>query len=199
MFLSMFTSRPHSKSPNCGGFTLAELLVVILIIGIMLAVALPSLTNITGVSKLDAAANAVHSAVKLARQYALTHNQPTYLVFHDDLTATGSDSHMAYRAYAVFTINTHANTPGTTIVPQKAGYYLTGWEMLPVGVVFDGITGGKDNIFQPTTDGSNPLDQSRGRFLQRRATTAYFKTRETDSIQDYREKPDCEYSLRRQW
>ena len=110
------------------GFTLAELLVVLVIIGILFAIILPSLNTVAGQSKLDGAANAVHAAAKLARQYAVTQNQPTYLVFNEGQT----DSNLTYRAYAVFTINIHTN-----VINQSAGYFLTEWESLPVGVVFD--------------------------------------------------------------
>lgn len=119
---------------------MAELLVVILIIGIMFAIALPALINITGASKLGGAANAVHSAAKLARQYAITHNQPTYLVFNEGQT----DPNLAYRAYAVFTINVHTNV---VPVPQSAGHFLADWEMLPTGIVFDDYAGSNTNMF----------------------------------------------------
>jgi prepilin-type N-terminal cleavage/methylation domain-containing protein len=121
------------------GFTLAELLVTIAIIGIMCVIALPALTNITGQSKMDGAANAVHSAVKLAQQYASAHNQPTYLAFHTDQT----DSNLAYRAYSVFTIDIHTNP-----VTQAAGKYLTDWEILPDGIVFNNTAAESlNNIF----------------------------------------------------
>jgi prepilin-type N-terminal cleavage/methylation domain-containing protein len=136
----MRTGSPHPKFPTRGGFTLAELLVVIAIIGIMFTIALPAFLNMTGASKLDAAANAVHSAAKLARQYALTHNQPTYLVFHDDQST--DDDTLAFRAYAVFTINIH-----TRPVSQDSGYFLADWETLPVGIVFDDTAGDTYNVF----------------------------------------------------
>ena len=134
----MRTSRKHSKHQPHAGFTLAELLVVIVIMGIMFAIALPALTNITGASRLDAAADAVHSAAKLARQYAISHNQPAYLVFNEGQTTP----ELAYRAYAIFTINTH-NPP----VTQDDGYFLNDWERLPEGIVFDDLAGGSSNLF----------------------------------------------------
>jgi prepilin-type N-terminal cleavage/methylation domain-containing protein len=125
------------------GFTLAELLVVIAIIGTLFVIALPALMNIAGTSKLDAAANAVHSAAKMARQHAITHNQPTYLVFNEGQL----DPSLAFRAYAVFSINIHTNP-----ITQDAGYFLSDWEPLPTGVIFDDAIDGETNLFQVSTD-----------------------------------------------
>lgn len=126
-------------------FTLAELLVVLAIMGLLFVLALPMFGTLTVQSRLEAAANAVHSAAKMARQYAVAHHQPTYLVFNEG--QTGDEA--AYRAYAVFSINVHTNARP---VPQAAGYFATGWEHLPAGVVFDPFAGGTTNIFNPTAD-----------------------------------------------
>ena len=123
---------------NRKGFTLAELLVVIAIIGILFAIALPAFNRLSGPSKLDAAANSVHSAAKLARQFAITQKQPTYLVFHD----VQSDPALAYQAYAIFSIDIH-NPP----VTQNDGYFVQEWERLPAGVIFDPDSDPAENVF----------------------------------------------------
>ncbi|WP_372846789.1 Tfp pilus assembly protein FimT/FimU [Pontiella sp.] len=125
----------NGQPANRNGFTLAELLVVIAIIAIMFLIALPALMDIAGQTKLDSAANAVHSAAKLARQFAVANNQPTYLVFNEGQT----DAALAYRAYAVFTVDIHSPP-----VTQEDGEFLTPWEPLPPGVVFD-ATASEDN------------------------------------------------------
>jgi len=122
------------------GFTLAELLVVIAIIGILFTIVFPSLNTITGQSKLDGAANAVHTAATLAREYAITHNQPTYIVFNEGQT----DSNLAFRAYAVFTINIHTNV---IPVPPAAGFFIRDWDILPSGIVFDDQSDADKNLF----------------------------------------------------
>ncbi|MDF7800474.1 prepilin-type N-terminal cleavage/methylation domain-containing protein [Pontiellaceae bacterium B1224] len=119
-------------------FTLAELLVVIAIIGIMLAIAIPMLANISGETPLEAAAHSVHSAAKMARQHAVANKQPAYLVFHDEFT----DPELAYRAYAVFTIDIHSPP-----VQASDGYFIKDWEILPVGVVFDPDINPSENLF----------------------------------------------------
>lgn len=130
--------QPPSQS-NRFGFTLAELLVVMAIIGIMFAIAVPMLSNTSGETPLEAAAHSVHSAAKMARQYAVANKQPAYLVFHDAFT----DPELAYRSYAVFTINIHSPP-----VQASDGYFIKDWEMLPVGVVFDPDINPSENLFE---------------------------------------------------
>lgn len=130
------------------GFTLAELLIVIVILGVMLTVALPPVFKMASPSKLEAAATAVHSAARMARQHALAHGQPTYLIFNEGQI----DESLAYRAYAVFTINIHTNLPPGAILPSDAGQFLTNWELLPVGILFNPIaeSSSDENVFLGT-------------------------------------------------
>lgn len=134
--------RSKGLHPKRCGFTLAELLVVIAIMGLLFTIALPALNKMTGQSKLEAAANTVHSAAKLARQYAITHKQPTFLVFHDPQ----SDPALAYQAFAIFSINIH--TPPIT---QTNGYFIQEWQRLPAGVIFDPDVDPSQNVFGTTS------------------------------------------------
>ncbi|QBG46189.1 prepilin-type N-terminal cleavage/methylation domain-containing protein [Verrucomicrobia bacterium S94] len=135
-----------SPSQSKNAFTLAELLVVIMIIGILSVITLPMLSGITGQSRLEAAANALHSAAKLARQHAVTHKEPTYLIFHDDIT----DPEQAYQSYAVFAID--ISTPPVT---RNDGYFVKDWERLPDGILIDPDANSSENIFEI---GNDPWD-----------------------------------------
>lgn len=128
---------------NRSGFTLAELLVVMAIIGIMFAIALPTLSNISSQTKLEAAANSLHAAAKFTRQYAVANKQPAYLVFHDDAT----DPALAFRAFAIYTINIHSRP-----VMQSDGYFVKDWEILPPGIIIDPDSNLSENLFEVSTD-----------------------------------------------
>ncbi|MEI6892663.1 MAG: prepilin-type N-terminal cleavage/methylation domain-containing protein [Pontiella sp.] len=135
--------RPKTSRFNQHAFTLAELLVVITLVGITFSIARPALNHISGRSKLESATNVIHAAAKLARQHAITHKQPTYLVFHD----TQSSASLAYQNYAIFTIDIH-HSP----VTQNDGYFIQNWKRLPAGVIFDPDANVLKNLFTISTE-----------------------------------------------
>ncbi|MGH7144350.1 MAG: prepilin-type N-terminal cleavage/methylation domain-containing protein [Planctomycetota bacterium] len=63
-------------------FTLIELLVVITIILIILSMGMFALGGLS-TPPLEESANTVESAMNIARQYAVSHGVPTYVVFYD--------------------------------------------------------------------------------------------------------------------
>lgn len=107
------------------GFTLAEMISVLVIMAIILSIAIPTVTNLTKANALNAAAREVSNTLSLARQYAITHRIRTRVVFPYSATTVSSLA-PAYLSYAVMTNNVNAGTWA----------YVTKWEHLPTGAVF---------------------------------------------------------------
>lgn len=116
------------REPRRNGFTLAEILTVLVIIAIVLSIAIPAVTNLTKASALNYAAREVSNAMSLARQYAITQRTTTRVVFPYDGTGALNHPDMWYHTYAVM-----ANPTPTVPTGWK---YVTKWEYLPAGVVF---------------------------------------------------------------
>jgi prepilin-type N-terminal cleavage/methylation domain-containing protein len=114
------------------GFTLAELLSVLVILAIVLSIALPAVTNLVKANALSSAARGVCNALSLARQYAITHRTTTRVVFPyiDPVTGSspgpGTNQAPCYISYAAISIDPYGQTTN----------YITRWEFLPTGVVF---------------------------------------------------------------
>lgn len=125
------------------GFTLIEMLVVIVIIGILIGLSVPAVTTLMKSGGVSAASRHVSSTLSLARQYAITHRVYARVVF--PYTTPVSQQDMRYRTYAVVT-----NRDNTV----AAGWgYVTKWEYLPPGAVFLN----KANMLGP---GTGALDDS---------------------------------------
>jgi prepilin-type N-terminal cleavage/methylation domain-containing protein len=118
------------------GYTLIELLAVMVIIGIIVAIALAAYTGMTRGTAARKAAENVETALALARQYAAARNTPViFLVldsgfdarpFNSSIPSIASIGPTRARHYAIY-----------SVTGKK---YLTGWTELPNGVVFDSTT-----------------------------------------------------------
>ena len=110
--------------PRKDGFTLIEMLVVIVIVGILVTLAIPAATSLMKSGGLNGAGREVSNTLGLARQYAITHRTTTCVVlpFSGTGIIPGADVAPLYQSYAVFDLG--------------SGNYISKWEHLPLGAVF---------------------------------------------------------------
>src|SRR5665811_1203696 len=106
------------------GFTLIEMLTVIVIIAIIMGIGIPAFTNLMKSGGLSGASREVANSLGLARQYAITHRTVTRVVFPYNGTTgtTGTNFCPWYQSYAVIDVG--------------SGNYISKWEHLPLGTVF---------------------------------------------------------------
>jgi prepilin-type N-terminal cleavage/methylation domain-containing protein len=112
--------------PRKDGFTLIEMLVVLVIVGIMVTLAIPAVTKLMNSGGVSAASREVANTLGLARQLAVTRRVYARVVF--PYKATGTHPEMWYLAYAVVTNRNNTVAAGWT--------YASKWEFLPIGAVF---------------------------------------------------------------
>jgi prepilin-type N-terminal cleavage/methylation domain-containing protein len=137
----MMPNSPLKTHPFRRAFTVLEMLVVITIIGFLAALALPHLPGMTQANSMTAAVQQLLSDCALARQLAMSHRSPVYMVFVppysswnpmppvNDLGSYDNLLSHQYGAYALISLRTVGDQPGRAN-PQ----YLTEWKTLPNGV-----------------------------------------------------------------
>jgi prepilin-type N-terminal cleavage/methylation domain-containing protein len=108
------------------GFTLVEMLVVIVIVAVMAAIAIPAVTNLMKSGGVNSASREVANTLGLARQLAVTRRIYARVVF--PYTSTVSHPDMWYITYAVMTNRNNTVPSGWA--------YASKWEFLPIGAVF---------------------------------------------------------------
>lgn len=134
--------KPAARS---SAFTLIELLMVIAIIGILGAIALPSLKNFRAQDALAASTRQLLDDVARARQYAISQRTTVYMVFCPDgfwtdpafASLTTAERVEAaklfdkqYTGYNFVTLREVGEQPG-----QSTPRYLSRWRVLPEGAI----------------------------------------------------------------
>ena len=121
--------------PRTTGFTLIEMLAVIVIIGIVVAMTIPAVTNLMKSGGVTAASREVSNTLGLARQLAITQRTFSRVVFPYGQSGPKTQD-MWYRTYAVMTNRDNS-------AAALAGWaYASKWEYLPVGAVFLNVVPG---------------------------------------------------------
>lgn len=122
----IFPMAMKKRLTNRRGFTLAELLIVMGIIAVIFAIAVPRFEDIGRGGKMRAALNELRSTLALARQWAIANREEVFVVLPDDFSGvyTGLSTNeyaKALRSYAIYTRNRG---------------YIKDWTYLPRGVYF---------------------------------------------------------------
>lgn len=133
-------------------FTLVELLAVLAIMGLIFSIGIPAFFRLSKSAGLGSGAQQLKSTLSLARQYAITKRERTFVVFPYSATALPT---INYTAYSVLASN---RTTGALYQAHK-------WQALPNGVVIVDVNpqgiGGKgydpDNCLQKISWGTTNL------------------------------------------
>ncbi len=126
-------------------FTIVELLIVVGIMSVLVALALPAFQGIGRGTALRTSMADLKATVSMARQWAITHREDTFVLFPDQYLNYGSDRASVDKAYRAFSV--YASSAG----------YLRDWSYLPPGILFDSGTGSVVNVFSDGVNTTNSL------------------------------------------
>ncbi len=133
--------------PSARGFTLVELLIVIVVIGALAALTAPAFRSLTESSTLTSAAGLIGDQLNIARQTAITRNLPVEFRIYQ--VGTGPDAR--YRMIASV-IPTGGNTVPEWVTPPK---------LLPGSMIIDTANANLfSTVLTPGTSSQAPLARS---------------------------------------
>jgi prepilin-type N-terminal cleavage/methylation domain-containing protein len=131
---------------RAGGFTLIELMVVMLIIGILASITVPAMKGMGQANRSAAAHRQVLDDIALARLRAINDRAPVYVVFAPpwvdqafqitsrtvpEMRQMSNLLSGAYTSYALVSTRRVGDQPG-----RRTPHYMTEWKSLPEGLLF---------------------------------------------------------------
>lgn len=132
---------PHSALRTSFAFTLLELLVVIVIIGLLATIGLPAIRGMTKSNAVVAADRQMLDDIAYARRLAIANHTTVYMLFVPPwiTSVTVNDPNLLpmmtnlyqgqYTSYALFSFRSVGDQPG-----QQSPHYWTSWKALPAGM-----------------------------------------------------------------
>jgi prepilin-type N-terminal cleavage/methylation domain-containing protein len=99
-----------------GGFSLAELMIVVVIMGVSLALVAPRLSGVVRISAIDGALNQVSGDLQFARLLAIRNGWPVRLAATADATYTIVEDPTG-AARTLKTVQLRRDFPGITLTP----------------------------------------------------------------------------------
>ena len=149
MRLATNSMLPVSPRPRVRAFTLVEMLIVLVIIGVLAALALPAIRGLLESRAIDAASRQLVEDLTLARQKAIAQRSPVAVVFVTDLifdptqvTPANADKKDelkeiqrlqagVFTHYAIYQFRRVGEQPG-----RNSAGYITEWKALPEKTFF---------------------------------------------------------------
>lgn len=159
------------------GVTLIELLAVIVIAGILMAIALPNLTNFIANGRITSAANDIASDLMLARSVASSHRGQAVVCASNatscssTVTCSTTDNDWIYSGRIVFVDSNSNGTcdPGETLIKHSAASLTTNTSSSPPSIVLSGFSGNKSIAFNAYGT-TNPISTGSFRLCVTNAT-----------------------------
>ena len=122
---------------NNRGFTLVELLAVVVIIGLMITISIPSLHRITQSSALGNGTRQFTDQVSMARTYAMVNSKDVYLVVPYSQTTAANNTLSNTYCYVSYGFCVSALSSWSAAVnPLSQVSYIDAVQYLPQGAVF---------------------------------------------------------------
>lgn len=149
------------------GFTLVEMLVVVMVVGLVVAAVAPMVFNTLSSTRLTSAGETLAAQISLAKQLATTHNEPVEIRFYSYADPESPGSKDLVRAMAIMRVTPTAALVGVGAIALEL--------ITPVFYLPSGIVVGESAAMSPILYGSLLSPQQDKEHVIRRSAEARYK------------------------